>query len=114
MGQTKKKVSKGRTEQRKLPSLKKLPAKKSKTDKNYANQIVLDIQPRKNFSSIIEIIKRNLPGGLNAKMPLNIKPMLATLLAEPFTDTDWQFEPLISGQGTTILSTKNLNPFMMN
>ncbi len=119
MGQTKKKVSKGRTEQRKLPSLKKLPAKKSKTDKNYANQIVLDIQPRKNFSSIIEIIKRNLPGGLNAKMPLNIKPMLATLIAEPFTDTNWQFELKLDGyrtlaylkNGTVDIRSRNNNSF---
>lgn len=79
--------------------MKKLPAKKSasKISRAKNKNIVVTIQPRKDYSSILEIIKRKVPNAPKTKMPANLKPMLATLVDEAFTDSEWQFELKLDG-----------------
>jgi bifunctional non-homologous end joining protein LigD len=88
--------------QKELPSLKKLPAKKaaSKSSKNKSKNIVVEAKARKDHSSLLEIIKRKVPGGPKTPMPQNLRPMLATLVDEPLTDTEWQFEMKQDGYRT--------------
>src|SRR5688572_16780927 len=83
-----------------LPSLKKLPSKKagSKTASKKENkEINVDVKARKSLSSVIELLKRKVPGAPKSKMPADLKPMLATLVDEPFNDNDWQFELKLDG-----------------
>lgn len=85
-----------------LPSLKKLPPKKASSRSTKAKQknIVVEAKPRKKISSILEIIKRKILDAPQTKMPANLRPMLATLVDEPFTDSDWQFELKLDGYRT--------------
>ncbi|MGZ3950978.1 MAG: non-homologous end-joining DNA ligase, partial [Flavisolibacter sp.] len=88
--------------EKELPSLKKIPARKS-ASRSQAKQnknIVVSAKARKEFASILEIIKRKVPGAPRTKMPTNIKPMLATLVDEPFSDSGWQFELKLDGYRT--------------
>lgn len=78
-----------------LPSLKKIPSKKAAT--RASKNIVIDAKPRKDLSSIIEIAKRSLTHSTKTKMPADLKPMLATLVDEPFSDDEWQFELKLDG-----------------
>ncbi len=48
-------------------------------------------------SSGIAAVKQMLSGVELSPMPLNVKPMLATAAAEPFTDEAWQFELKLDG-----------------
>ena len=50
--------------------------------------------------SILEIIKRKIPDAPKTKMPVNLRPMLTTLVDEPFTDNEWQFELKLDGYRT--------------
>ena len=85
--------------QKELSSLKKIPAKKS-ASKIKSNNIVVDAKARKEFSSALEIIKRKIPNAPKTKMPVGLRPMLATLVDEPFTDSEWQFELKLDGYRT--------------
>ena len=77
---------------KKLPTNKKIP----KGEKN--TSISIDVQGNKrNLSSIIELEKRKLSNSQASKMPQDIKPMLATLVDEPFNDENWQFELKLDG-----------------
>lgn len=106
-----------KSKQKALPTLKKLPAQKkaSKAKKN----IVIDVKARKDLSSKIEIVKRKLANAPKTKMPTDLKPMLATLVDEPFTDSDWQFELKLDGyrtlaylkSGKVELRSRNNNSF---
>src|SRR5215204_2623072 len=82
--------------------LKKLPSKKAKPSKqDLHNNINIDVRAgRKDFESIIELAKRKLTNSPSAKMPSNLKPMLATLVDEPFNDEEWQFELKLDGYRT--------------
>jgi len=82
--------------------LKKLPSKKAKPSKqDLHNNINIDVRTgRKDFESIIELAKRKLTNSPSAKMPSNLKPMLATLVDEPFNDEEWQFELKLDGYRT--------------
>jgi bifunctional non-homologous end joining protein LigD len=88
--------------EKELPLLKKIPsrnsASKSQTRQN--KNIVVSAKARKEYASILEIIKRKVPDAPNTKMPTNIRPMLATLVDEPFSSTDWQFELKLDGYRT--------------
>ncbi|HEY6954482.1 MAG TPA: DNA ligase D, partial [Flavisolibacter sp.] len=88
--------------EKELPLLKKIPsrnsASKSQTRQN--KNIVVSAKARKEYASILEIIKRKVPDAPNTKMPTNIRPMLATLVDEPFSGTDWQFELKLDGYRT--------------
>src|SRR3982750_2368217 len=79
-----------------LPSLKKIPSKKAAARTSKKN-IVIDAKPRKDLSSIIELAKRSLTNATKTKMPADLKPMLATLVDEPFSDDEWQFELKLDG-----------------
>lgn len=85
--------------QKELPPLKKITAKKS-ASKQKTKDIVVDAKPRKDYSSTLEIIKRKIPAAPKTKMPEGLRPMLATLVDEPFTDSEWQFELKLDGYRT--------------
>lgn len=105
-----------------LASLKKLPTKKSSKragSKVKSEKLVIDLKTRKDYSGIIEIFKRKIPNAANTKMPVDIKPMLTTLVEEPFTDEGWQFELKLDGyrtlaylnSGQVELRSRNNNSF---
>ena len=87
--------------EKELPLLKKIPAKKS-ASKSPARQknIVVSAKARKEYASVIEIIKRKVPDAPRTEMPTNVRPMLATLVDESFSDTGWQFELKLDGYRT--------------
>lgn len=99
MGHQKKKLQSKRKE-KELPSLKKLPAKKSAPSSKANKNIVIDAKTIKDHSSIVELVKRKFPHAPKTKMPENILPMLTTLVDEPFTDSEWQFELKLDGYRT--------------
>lgn len=86
--------------QKELSSLKKLPAKKSVRQQGRNKKIVIDVKASKDYSSTIELLKRKFPSAPKTKMPENILPMLATLVDEAFTDSNWQFELKLDGYRT--------------
>ena len=105
-----------------LASLKKLPSKKAskKTGSlSKPGELVIDHKSRKNYTSILEIFKRKIPNAPQAKMPSDIKPMLTTLVDQPFSDEGWQFELKLDGyrtlaylqSGKVELRSRNNNSF---
>ena len=102
-------------------SLKKLPSKKAKpAARKSTAHIKIDVRTeRKNFESLVEIAKRKFSTASPSAMPLNLKPMLATLVDEPFNDEDWQFELKLDGyrslayikNGKVDIRSRNNNPF---
>jgi bifunctional non-homologous end joining protein LigD len=99
MSHQKNKPHSKKIKEKELPSLKKIPAKKS-VSRPKAKNIVVDARARKNYSSVLEIIKRKIPEAPKTKMPVGLRPMLATLVDEPFTDGEWQFELKLDGYRT--------------
>jgi bifunctional non-homologous end joining protein LigD len=101
-----------------LPSLKKLPSKKSSSASG-KKDIVIDVKQKKDYSSIIEIFKRKLTLAVKTKMPTDLKPMLATLVDEPFSNEGWQFELKLDGyrslaylnSGTVDIRSRRNNSF---
>ena len=102
MSHQKNKLHLNKSKQKELPSLKKIPAKKAaaKSSATKNKHIVVDAKARKDYSSIIEIIKRKIPDAPKTKMPTGLRPMLATLVDEAFTDSNWQFELKLDGYRT--------------
>lgn len=104
-----------------LSSLKKLPAKKAKARPASTSkpELIIDVKRRKEFSSIIELLKRKVPDAPKSKMPTDLKPMLATLVDEAFDSKDWQFELKLDGyrtlaylnDGKVQLRSRNNNSF---
>ncbi|MFL5774113.1 MAG: DNA ligase D, partial [Flavisolibacter sp.] len=100
-----------------LPSLKKIPSKKAAS--KATKKIVLDVQPRKDYSSLIDLLLRKVPEAPRVKMPTDLKPMLATLVDEPFSDDNWQFELKLDGyralaylkSGKADIRSRNNNSF---
>jgi bifunctional non-homologous end joining protein LigD len=99
MSHQKNKPNSKKIKEKELPSLKKIPAKKS-VSRSKAKNVVVDAKARKNYSSVLEIIKRKIPDAPKTKMPVGLRPMLATLVDEPFTDGEWQFELKLDGYRT--------------
>ena len=102
MSRQENKLHSNKLKQKELPSLKKIPPKKavSKSSKTKKAEIVVDVKARKEYSSILEIIKRKIPNAPKSKMPVNLRPMLTTLVDEAFTDSEWQFELKLDGYRT--------------
>jgi bifunctional non-homologous end joining protein LigD len=121
MSHQKDKLRSKNIKQKELPSLKKLPAKKaaSKSSKSKSKNIIVDAKARKDHSSLLEIIKRKIPNAPKTAMPHNLRPMLATLVDEPFTGSEWQFELKLDGyrtlaylhSGKVDLRSRKNNPF---
>jgi bifunctional non-homologous end joining protein LigD len=101
-----------------LASLKKLPSKKASTSAG-KNELVIDVKQRKNYANIIDIFKRKLTVAVKSKMPVDLKPMLATLVDEAFSDEGWQFELKLDGyrclaylnSGKVDIRSRKNNPF---
>ena len=66
------------------------PAKKT-------DRIVIDVRTKKNYSSLVSLLKRKVSAAPATPLPEDLKPMLATLVDEPFTDGSWQFELKLDG-----------------
>jgi bifunctional non-homologous end joining protein LigD len=122
MSHHKNKLRKEKTNVKSLSApLKKLPSKKAKpAAKKPENNISVDIRDeRKNFESIVEIAKRKFRNASTSPMPSDLKPMLATLVDEPFNDEEWQFELKLDGyrslayikKGRADLRSRNNNSF---
>lgn len=81
--------------------LKKLPSKKSARSKKEVSDLHIDLRSdRRDYDSIIELAKRKFTNASPSKMPTDLKPMLATLVDEPFNDDQWQFELKLDGYRT--------------
>jgi len=104
--------------------LKRIPAKnatpKKKTKKAETTSSFIDLRPEKrDYSSVVELVKRNFQDAPKTKMPSDLKPMLATLVDEPFNDEQWQFEMKLDGyrslaylrSGRAELRSRNNNNF---
>jgi len=100
MSRQENKLHSNKLKQKELPSLKKFPAKKTASKTSKTKNIIVDAKARKEYSSILEIIKRKIPDAPKTKMPANLRPMLTTLVDEPFTDNEWQFELKLDGYRT--------------
>jgi bifunctional non-homologous end joining protein LigD len=72
-------------------SLKAIPLKKSSKSKG-SGTIVIEPVNRKDFQTTIDFILRDFKAEKVTAMPLDVKPMLASSIREPFDDPDWQFE----------------------
>ena len=75
--------------------LKHIPAKKAKPkSKKISSQgsLNISVQVRKQFKSVVELLKRKLSDQPKTSIPKDVKPMLASITSEPFNDKDWQFE----------------------
>jgi len=67
------------------------PQKKAKTEKKSPQEkLALKIKPENEHSDLDA--KAILKKGKKEALPAGIKPMLATLVDEPFDDPDWQYE----------------------
>ena len=105
--------------QKDLSSLKKLPARKPAARKKKPDTLNIDIVARKDYSSIITLLKRKFSRSSPSKIPTGLKPMLATLVDEPFSDANWQFELKLDGyralayiqKGKVELRSRNDNSF---
>lgn len=120
MSEQKNRLRQKRLKKSDMPPIKKLPSKKAVNgSKKKAGDIIIDTHSRKDFSSILTLLKRKVPGAPESKMPTDVKPMLATLVDEPFTDSEWQFELKLDGyrtlaylqKGNVNLRSRNNNSF---
>ena len=101
MSQPKKSITRGKTKSNKLPSTKKLPARnRNRGNKDETGNIIVPVKSSRNLDSVVELLTRSLPASSRTKMPGDLKPMLATLTDEPFTDSRWQFEIKLDGYRT--------------
>ena len=81
--------------------------------------IRVDARPRADYSSRVALLRRQLEDAPDGPMPSGIKPMLATLVDQPFTDEGWQFELKLDGyralayleKGKAGLYSRNNLPF---
>lgn len=65
---------------------------KRKRSKKSAEAIVIEPPSAKNYKQILEFIKRGFKKLKKSPIPSGIKPMEATLIDEPFSDQDFQYE----------------------
>lgn len=88
--------------------------------KKNIRRISITAAPRKtNYGQLLRQVRRSLKDAVPSAMPQALKPMLATLIREPFNDPDWLFEikwdgyralGYISDTGVQLRSRSNL-PF---
>src|SRR5436853_343741 len=104
MGLHKRKLKREPEKRESSASLKKLPSKKgSKSAKTKSGQeeLFIDLpKVKKDISTTVELALRKLTNSRKEKMPSDLKPMLATLVDEPFNDEEWQFELKLDGYRT--------------
>ncbi|MDQ6609279.1 MAG: non-homologous end-joining DNA ligase [Bacteroidota bacterium] len=74
-------------------SLKAVPttAKKKLTTKG-GDAVIIDIRRDKNLQTLVNGILHDFKHHNRTPMPLNLKPMLASIIQEPFNDPEWLFE----------------------
>ena len=58
---------------------------------------MIDVRARKSFVSRLNLLKRKIPNAPKTALPTDLKPMLATLVDAPFSDSGWQFEMKLDG-----------------
>lgn len=75
----------------------KLPAKKARQKKQTAEISINITERQRNLQSTIELLKRSFKASKKTSIPTNLKPMLATITDQPFSDSDWQFELKLDG-----------------
>jgi bifunctional non-homologous end joining protein LigD len=122
MSPNKTRTHKNKTDLKKTTPLKKIPQKKStsRTKANTATDINIDLRiDNRDFAGIVELASRKFSKAKKTKMPRDIKPMLTSLVDEPFTDEQWQFELKLDGyrslayveNGIAELRSRNNNNF---
>jgi bifunctional non-homologous end joining protein LigD len=101
-------------------SLKKLPAPDGSKRRSRKPPITVDVRTqKKDFSSIVALLKRKYGSGEDVPMPADLKPMMATLADAAFNHADWQFEIKLDGyralaylqNGRADLRSRNNNSF---
>ncbi|HEX9980920.1 MAG TPA: DNA ligase D [Flavobacterium sp.] len=98
---------------------KKAEPEQEKIKKKIKEKRVQNEQPEQTQETINLQADTLLKKGERSEMPVNIKPMLATLVNEPFDDPDWRYEVkwdgyrvmAYLGKGTATLSSRNNKPF---
>ena len=106
-----------------MPPKKKATAKGAKTrikkvKKIPSKKIVIEaVTAKKDYKGLVQRIRRNYRD--HSPMPHDLKPMLTTIIPEPFNDRDWTFEIKWDGyralayvnEGTIELRSRNNLPF---
>ncbi|MFL5788521.1 MAG: DNA ligase D [Flavisolibacter sp.] len=104
MGLHKRKLKREPEKRESSASLKKLPSKKgskSAKTKSVQEELFIDLpKVKKDISTTVELALRKLTNSRKEKIPSDLKPMLATLVDEPFNDEEWQFELKLDGYRT--------------
>lgn len=67
-----------------------LPIKSNR--KKVEKEISIDLKRERDFPWLTEQIRRDFQHKKKTAMPVEAKPMLASITDEPFNDADWQFE----------------------
>ena len=101
-------------------SLKQLPVPQSQKRRSRKAPLTIDHRvAKKDFSSVVTLLKRKYNRGAEVPMPADIKPMMATLTDKAFNHAAWQFEIKLDGyralaylkDGKAELRSRNNNSF---
>jgi len=84
--------------------------------------IVIESPSKKAYKQVVAFIKRDFKIAPKTELPVHLKPMEATLIDEPFSDKDFQFEIKWDGylsiayvkDGAVSLRSKSNLPFNKN
>ena len=102
--------------------LKKIPQKTTGNSRKSKPSTDINIDLRitnRDYKGIVELASRKFTKAIKNPIPRDIKPMLASLVNEPFTDSNWQFELKLDGyrslayveNGKAELRSRNNNNF---
>ncbi|MFL5788557.1 MAG: DNA ligase D, partial [Flavisolibacter sp.] len=70
-----------------------LTRKSRRSASKKSNKIIIEASvARKDYKNLIQIVKREFKDHKKTEMPLDLTPMLATRIKQPFNDPDWLFE----------------------
>lgn len=72
-------------------AVKQLPSKKA-VPKKAEERIVIEVKKKEDSRSKAALITRSLKGLPKSPIPVNLKPMRASAIREPFNDAEWLFE----------------------
>jgi bifunctional non-homologous end joining protein LigD len=122
MSPNKPRTQKNKTENDKSAPLKKIPQKRTTAGKKQTKSTGIHIDLRidnRDLAGIVELASRQFTKARETVIPHGLKPMLATLVNEPFTDAQWQFELKLDGyrsiayvqNGKADLRSRNNNNF---